>query len=47
MGDFEDALQVVGAVADAAAIIVSRNVADFAGASIPVMIPEDFLAAFP
>ena len=47
LGDFEDALHVVCAVAAAAAIIVSRNVADFAGASIPVMTPEIFLAAFP
>ena len=39
--------QVVSAVVGAAAVIVTRNIADFTGASVPVMIPEDFFAAFP
>lgn len=47
IADFEDALQIVSATAGSAAMIVSRNVPDFAGAPIPVMTPEDFLAAFP
>ena len=47
ISDFEDALQVVSAVAGAAAVIATRNIADFTGASVPAMIPEDFLAAFP
>ena len=47
VSDFEDALQVMSAIAGAASIIVSRNVGDFACASIPVMTPEAFLAAFP
>ena len=45
--DFEDALQIMSALADRAAIIISRNVEDFTGASIPVMTPEAFLAAYP
>ncbi len=47
VADFEDALQVVCMVAGAAADIVTRNIADFTGASVPVMTPEKFLAAFP
>ena len=34
--------QVVSAVVGAAAVIVTRNIADFTGASLPAMIPEDF-----
>ena len=47
VSDFEDALQVVCAIAGAAEVIVTRNIADFTGAPLPVMIPEDFFAAFP
>ena len=47
VSDFEDALQVVCAVVGAAAVIVTRNTADFTGASVPVMIREDFSAASP
>ena len=47
VADFEDALQVVSAVVGATAIIVTRNLEDFTGASVPAMTPEDFLAAFP
>ena len=47
VADFEDALQVVCAVAGAAAVIVSRNIDDFAEAPVPVKTPEDLLAAFP
>ena len=47
VSDFEDALQVACAVVGAAGVIVSRNIADFTGASVPVITPEDFLTAFP
>ena len=40
VSDFEDALQVVCAIAGAAEVIVTRNIADFTGAPLPVMIPE-------
>ena len=47
VSEFEDALQVVCAIFGSAGVIVSRNIADFAAASVPVMTPEDFFAAFP
>ncbi len=43
--DFEDALQVVCAMAGMADVIVTRNISDFIGSPIPVMTPEAFLAA--
>lgn len=45
--DFEDALQVASALAGVADVIITRNVADFAGCAVPVMTPEAFLAAYP
>ncbi|RPJ33456.1 MAG: PIN domain-containing protein [Verrucomicrobiaceae bacterium] len=45
--DFEDALQVAAALAGNADCIITRNVADFAGASMDAMTPEDFLLKFP
>ena len=45
--DFEDALQVMSARAGEADFIITRNVADFKGSLIPVMTPDDFLAAYP
>lgn len=47
LADFEDALQVGCAVAGRADVVVTRNLADFAGSSVPVMTPESFLAAYP
>lgn len=45
--DFEDALQAASAVAGAADAIITRNTSDFVGSAIPVMTPEEFLAANP
>jgi predicted nucleic acid-binding protein len=45
--DFEDALQVASALAGQADILITRNAADFRGISLPVMTPEEFLAANP
>ena len=45
--DFEDALQAVCAFAGMADVIITRNLADFAGIAMPVMTPEAFLAAHP
>lgn len=47
IADFEDALQVTSAIAGGAAVIITRNTADFSGCPLPVMTPEDFLAAHP
>lgn len=47
VADFEDALQIASAVAGGAAVIVTRNTQDFSGSRMPVMTPEEFLAAFP
>jgi len=45
--DFEDALQVAAGLAGRADCIVTRNIHDFAGASLPAVTPEDFLLASP
>lgn len=45
--DFEDALQVASSLAGRADTIITRNTADFTRSLIPVMTPEDFLAAHP
>jgi predicted nucleic acid-binding protein len=42
--DFEDALQVACAEADAADYIIARNIRGFASSSIPAHTPESFLA---
>lgn len=47
IADFEDALQMACAVAGRADVFVTRNITDFAGAHLPVMTPEQFLAAYP
>ena len=44
ISDFEDALQAASAVAGFADFIITRNVDDFAGSSIPALLPEAFLA---
>jgi hypothetical protein len=47
MADFEDALQVAAALAGDASYIITRNVRDFAGAAVPALSPEEFLARHP
>ncbi len=47
IGDFEDALQMASAVAGRADIFITRNTADFVGSPMPIMTPEEFLAAYP
>jgi predicted nucleic acid-binding protein len=44
MPDFEDAAVASAAEASECDVIVSRNVADFEGAPVQVMTPEEFLA---
>lgn len=45
MIDFEDALQVASALAGLVDVLVTRNTKDFSGSPVPVMTPEQFLAA--
>ena len=45
MADFEDALQLAAAVACHADVLITRNTSDFKASQIPVMTPEEFLAA--
>lgn len=47
MNDFEDDLQLSAATACSADIVVTRNTTDFKSSPIPVMTPEEFLAAYP
>ncbi len=47
IADFEDALQVACAVAGKADVILTRNIPDFHGCSVPVMRPEEFLTKYP
>jgi len=47
IADFEDALQVVSAVAGLADVVITRNLHDFLGIPIPCMTPEAFLTNFP
>ncbi len=42
--DLEDAMQHYSALAAGAEVIVTRNVKDYAAASLPVMTPGEFLA---
>ena len=44
MSDFEDALQMVAAIAAGADAIVTRNVADSKSSPLPVMTPEQLMA---
>jgi len=41
-GDFEDAVQVAGAVAEQLDAIVTRDARDFAGSPLPVFTPAEF-----
>ena len=41
--DYEDAVQVASAQANGLDAIVTRDLADFAGATLPVYSPADFL----
>lgn len=43
--DFEDALQLASAMSCSADALVTRNTGDFKSAAIPVMTPEELLAA--
>lgn len=43
MSDFEDAIQHAAAQAAGVEIIVTRDLNDFAGATLPVLTPADFL----
>lgn len=45
--DFEDALQLACAVSGKADVFITRNTEDFTGSALPVMTPEEFLAAYP
>lgn len=44
MKDYEDAVQVASARVGPMDAIVTRNISDYAGADIPVLSPEKFLA---
>lgn len=46
MSDFEDALQLAAAEACSADVLITRNNKDFKVSAIPVMTPEEFLAAY-
>lgn len=43
--DFEDAALASAAEASGCELILTRNVADFDGSPVPVLTPEEFLAA--
>ncbi len=43
MTDFEDAIQHEAAQAAGVDVIVTRDLSDFAGATLPVLAPADFL----
>ncbi len=45
-GDFEDAMQAAAAMECQADLIVTRNIADYAGSPLPVAAPEDFLRRY-
>lgn len=45
--DLEDAMQAVADEACGAACIVTRNKSDFIGSPVPVLTPQEFLAANP
>lgn len=44
MKDYEDAVQTASARAVSLDVIVTRDVSDYAGAEIPILTPEQFLA---
>jgi hypothetical protein len=43
--DFEDAVQAAAALKAKATHLITRNPRDFAGLAIPVLTPEEFVAA--
>lgn len=45
--DYEDAVQYASATANGMAAIVTRNLADYRRATLPVFSPADFLAQLP
>jgi hypothetical protein len=45
--NFEDAVQVAAAVTSGLDAVVTRNLADYRGAPVPVYSPTDFLAHLP
>ena len=45
--DFEDAAVATVATSSASAFIITRNVGDFAAASVPAISPTDFLSQLP
>jgi predicted nucleic acid-binding protein len=47
ISDLEDAVQAVAADARGADCIVTRNTRDFTGSPVPVLTPQEFLAAHP
>jgi predicted nucleic acid-binding protein len=47
VSDFEDALQLSAAISCAADVVITRNTSDFKSSAVPVMTPEEFLAANP
>ncbi len=47
LADFEDAVQLAAALASGLDAIVTRNVADYAGATLPVYRPNEFLKLLP
>jgi predicted nucleic acid-binding protein len=47
ISDLEDAMQAVAADACGADCIVTRNTRDFTGSPVPVLTPQEFLAAHP
>jgi hypothetical protein len=47
ISDLEDAMQAVAADACGADCIVTRNTRDFTGSPVPVLTPQEYLAAHP
>jgi predicted nucleic acid-binding protein len=45
--DYEDAVQLAGALAHELDAIITRDAADFAGATLPLFSPVDFLKQLP
>src|SRR5687767_6922360 len=43
LADYEDAVQHASAIANQVDVIVTRNLEDYAGATLPVFSPKDFL----
>jgi predicted nucleic acid-binding protein len=46
INDYEDAVQIAGALSAGLEAIVTRNSDDFAGAPIPIYSPDEFLKTF-